>query len=61
METAIKDALARMQTKRVTRPEVWMNANGTFSHHRDHVREWDEESACRTDLRFHEEWERAAS
>ena len=41
-------------TKREIR--VWQNANGTFSHHRDSRREWSDENACRTDLRFHEEW-----
>lgn len=58
MTTAIKNALAAMQTKRTARPTVWMNTNGTFSHHRDGQREWADEDACRTDLRFHEEWAR---
>lgn len=34
---------------------VWKNANGTYSHHKDAQREWADETACRTDLRFHNE------
>jgi len=57
MTNEIKAALARMQTKRESRPVVWMNPNGTFSHYRDGKREWLEEGACRYDLRLHREYE----
>jgi hypothetical protein len=37
-------------------PLVWRNPNGTWSHHRDSKRQWADETGCRTDLRFAEEW-----
>lgn len=54
----IQAAIARMQVKRTARPAVWMNPNGTFSHHRDGQREWADEAACRADLRFAEDWDK---
>ena len=56
MRQEIKAAIAEMQAKRQPRALVWQNANGTFSHHKDAKREWADEIACRTDLRFHQEW-----
>jgi hypothetical protein len=51
----IKASITAMQTPRFV-PVIWRNANGTFSHHRDAQREWEDETFCRTDLRFHQEW-----
>jgi hypothetical protein len=64
-ETARKDEtmkaqIARMQTKRSPRPEIWQNPNGTWSHHKDGQREFDELSTCEIDLRWHKEWEAVA-
>ena len=60
MTEIMKAQIARMQTKRSPRPEIWQNPNGTWSHGRDGQREWDERSACETDLRFAKEWEAVA-
>lgn len=38
--------------------KIWQNANGTWSHHKDSKREWTDQAACETDLRFAEEWAR---
>lgn len=56
MTNEIKTAIANMQSKRGGSLSVWKNANGTFSHHKDSCREWDDEVSCKTDLRFHMEW-----
>lgn len=56
MRPEIKAAIAEMQSKHQYRAQVWQNANGTFSHHKDAKREWADETACRTDLRFHQDW-----
>lgn len=61
MTDEMKIAIAQMQTKRQIRATVWQNANGTFSHHSDGKREWSDEVGCRTDLRFHEDWEKRCS
>lgn len=47
---------SKATTTNATKPTVWKNPNGTFSHHKDAQREWADETACRTDLRFHNEW-----
>lgn len=49
-----KDQIKALLKRRADK--VWQNANGTFSHHKDAEREWADEAACRTDLRFHSEW-----
>ena len=54
------DKIAAMQVKRNARADIWQNSNGTWSHHKDAKREWDDRTGCATDLRFHMEWERAA-
>ena len=40
------------------KPEVWKNADGSFSHHKSSSVKWADETACRTDLRFCKEWAR---
>lgn len=55
----MKAAIASMQTKRTTRPTIWQNPNGTWSHHKDAKRQWDDKNGCETDLRFAQEWEAA--
>lgn len=63
MTEETKAAIARMQTKRASRPSrppVWQNANGTFSHHKNSKVEWDDEVSCRTDLQFAREHEAVA-
>lgn len=57
MTSEMKTKIARMQTKRQNRPEIWKNDNGTFSHHKDGQRQWHDYIGCATDLRFHREWE----
>jgi len=52
------DKIAAMQTKRQRCPDIWQNANGTWSHHKDAQREWADRNGCAADLRFHTEWER---
>lgn len=47
-----------MQTKRTNRGEIWRNSNGTWSHHKDAKREWQDKVGCATDLRFAKEWEK---
>lgn len=49
----IQAAVAAMQTK--NRPDVWQNANGTYSHRANRACEWDCEADCRFDLRLHGE------
>lgn len=39
-------------------PTIWKNANGTWSHRYDAECEWQDETACRTDYQFHQEWRR---
>lgn len=58
MTTEMKAAIAQMQTKRTQRPTIWQNSNGTFSHHMDAQREWADETGCKADLKFHQEWAR---
>ena len=55
MTTAQK--IAQMQKPRTT-AQIWQNSNGTWSHHKDSTRQWDDRNGCATDLRFHMEWER---
>jgi len=52
----IQTAVAQMQTRRAPCPDVRRNDNGTFSHRMDFHRQWGDEAACRTDLRFCQEW-----
>ena len=58
MTSEMKKAIARMQTKRTPRPEIWQNDNGTWSHCRDGAREYDDKVGAATDLRFHREHDR---
>ncbi len=36
--------------------EIFQNANGTWSHHKDAACQWADRDACATDLRFCNEW-----
>ena len=53
----IAQKIAQMQKPR-TIVQIWQNPNGTWSHHKDSARQWDDRNGCATDLRFHMEWER---
>lgn len=53
----IEFRISAMQTKRVPNGAiVWMNANGTFSHHKDPRGEFLDEAGARASLRFTQEW-----
>lgn len=53
----MSDAIRRMQAKRTgIKLLIWQNANGTYSHHKDSKREWEDLNGCQTDLKFHDEW-----
>ena len=51
------DAKALHWRRRATLKLYWQNANGTWSHHKDAMREWRDVEGCRTDLRFANEHE----
>lgn len=54
----IKAAVEQMQAKRRPSFEIRQNPNGTFSHHMDGKREWQDLDGCEIDLRFCREWAR---
>jgi hypothetical protein len=55
--TTMNEAIQKMQTKRAgIKRIIWQNANGTYSHHKDGKREWEDLIGCQTDLKFSEEW-----
>jgi hypothetical protein len=56
MSNAEKIKMMRDAGLRRTAALVWQNANGTWSHHKDAARQWDDLNGCQTDLRFHREW-----
>lgn len=61
----LEDAIARVKAiprapkHQRSLPDVWQNANGTWTHHKDGKREWRDRLGCVTDLRFAMEWEAA--
>lgn len=59
MTADMKAKIAEMQKKRVARPEIWQNDDGTWSHGRNSAVKWRDKTGCATDLRFHKDWERA--
>jgi len=36
--------------------DLWQNSDGTWSHHRDAQRRWQNRGDAATDLKFHREW-----